>query len=242
MTVFYYWMVCAASFFVKYVTGFGNTLIMTTLYAFVLPTAFITPVDLLLNLPANLSVVWGSRQKIEKQRVLQILIYVLMGTLPGALLLKNGNMAVMKFFLGLLVMALGAQMLLCHPACKKANTKPSPFILMLCGVALGAYGVGAVLAAYLKDKIEDAEEFRGTLCSVFLLENLSRIFTYWSTGLLTWQVLRFDLILLPAVLIGLFIGRITLRRIKPQSLKKGVEILLIFSGASLAANNLFFLL
>lgn len=83
------WFIAAfMAYFVKGLCGFANTLIFTTILSFGAANASISPVDLLLGYPANLILTWKNRRSLDPKVYLPLAILVLVGSIPGALILK----------------------------------------------------------------------------------------------------------------------------------------------------------
>ncbi|MDO4484789.1 MAG: hypothetical protein Q4C54_10300 [Clostridia bacterium] len=52
-----------AAYFIKGLTGFGNTLIVTSIMAHTMDNAVVTPVELILTYPANVILSWQHRKQ-----------------------------------------------------------------------------------------------------------------------------------------------------------------------------------
>ena len=64
-TAIYLALSTAFASFVKQVAGFGNTLIITTLFAFVMESRLISPLALIITTPANIVLLVKERKKIQ---------------------------------------------------------------------------------------------------------------------------------------------------------------------------------
>ena len=62
------------------------------------------------------------------------------------------------------------------------------------GVCAGLFGINMFIVAYLQRTARDYSEFKGSMCFLFLGENLFRLCTYAINGLLTREVLFFGLV------------------------------------------------
>lgn len=69
--------VILVAYLIKYVTGFGNTLIINSLLSFTRENRFISPVDLILNLPTNAYMAWKDRKAISFRIVIPLTITVI---------------------------------------------------------------------------------------------------------------------------------------------------------------------
>ena len=95
---------------IKGLCGFANTLVFTSVLSFGESNAAISPVDLLLGYPMNLILAWKSRKSLEPKIYVPLAMLVLMGSIPGAFLLKNVDVGAIKLIFGLVVIAFGTGM------------------------------------------------------------------------------------------------------------------------------------
>ena len=100
------------AFYIKGLCGFANTLVFTSILAFGTANINISPVELVLGYPTNFILAWKNRSKLDKWIFAPLSILVILGSLPGAFLLKNVSSGSVKIVFGILVIALGTEMLL----------------------------------------------------------------------------------------------------------------------------------
>lgn len=231
-------VVCAYT--VKGMCGFANTLVFGTIMSFKTNNINITPVELIVGYPSNLYIALKERKSISLKVWLPLSILVILGTIPGALFLKNGNTASIKFLFGFAVVLIGLEMLMREKqTLKKRNSKAALIMIgILSGILCGLFGIGAFLAAYISRTTDNQKQFRGNICLVFFVENTFRIILYSITGILNLVVFNQALMLLPFMVIGLAIGVLLSKVVNEIIVKKVVIILLILSGISLIANNM----
>ena len=237
----YLWIIAAAvSYFIKGLCGFANTLIFTSILSFGAANANISPIDLLLGCPANLVLTWKNRKSLDPKVYLPLAALVLAGSIPGAFLLKNVDARAIKLVFGVVVTALGAEMLSREYSRKKV--KSSRLVLVIIGVAAGVlcglFGVGALLAAYVNRVTEDGSAFKANISAVFIADNVFRLVLYSALGLLTMDTVRFALLLIPFALLGLAAGIKCSDHMDEKLVKKITSALLILSGISLILKNL----
>ena len=237
----YLWIIAATvSYFIKGLCGFANTLIFTSILSFGAANANISPIDLLLGCPANLILTWKNRKSLDPKVWLPLAALVLAGSIPGALLLKNVDARAIKLVFGIVVIALGVEMLSREYSGKKV--KSSRLLLVIIGVAAGVlcglFGVGALLAAYINRVTEDGSSFKANISAVFIVDNIFRMILYSVLGLLTLDTVRFALLLIPFALLGLFVGIKCSDHMDEKLVKKMTSVLLILSGISLILKNL----
>ena len=207
-----YWIIAAlAAFFVKGLCGFANTLVFTSILSFGVSNASISPVELLLGYPTNFILAWKERKSIRWEICLPLALLVVVGTIPGVFFLKSANVSSIKVLFGAIIVLIGAEML--WSDANGSRFKQSKFLLILIGILsgilCGLYGVGALLGAYLGKVTNDSHSFKANICTVFVIENTLRIVLYTVWGLLTFDVLRQAVVLLPFMLIGLGSGMLS---------------------------------
>ncbi len=230
------WMMFAAvcAYFVKGLCGFANTLVFSTILSFSTNNVNISPVDVVLGLPSNIMISYKERKSVQWKVCLPLAGLVLLGDIPGILLLKNTNTQVIKGIFGFVIIAIGVEMLLREYMRK---TKKSQLLLItigiLSGILCGLYGIGALLAAYMGRVTDNSSSFKGNLCIVFLIDNLFRLVMYGVTGIITLATLKQSVILFPFMALGLFLGMKGSSFLDEKKIKKLVIIMLILSGVSL---------
>lgn len=108
------WMMFATvcAYFVKGLCGFANTLVFSTILSFSTNNVNISPVELVLGLPSNIMISYKERKSVQWKVCLPLAGLVLLGDIPGILLLKNTNTQVIKGIFGFVIIAIGVEMLL----------------------------------------------------------------------------------------------------------------------------------
>jgi uncharacterized membrane protein YfcA len=234
------WIIATlAAFFVKGLCGFANTLVFTSILGFGENNVAISPVELMLGYPSNLILTWKNRKSLKKEVFIPLAVLVLLGSIPGALLLKNVDVKSIKIVFGVVVILLALEMFLREKSTKKY--KESRLVLaiigIVSGVLCGLFGVGALLAAYIGRTTDNSKEFKGNISAVFIADNTFRIILYSVLGVITFDGIKQALILLPVALIGLFLGIKSASILDEKLAKHLVIVLLIISGIILISKN-----
>lgn len=237
----YLWMTAAvAAYFIKGLCGFANTLVFTTILSFGTPNADISPIDLLLGYPSNLLLIWKNRKSLDPKVFLPLAALVLAGSIPGALLLKNVDTRMIKLVFGVVVAALGAEMILREYS--RRGVRSSRLALAVIGVASGVlcglFGVGALLAAYVSRVTEKSSAFKANICAVLIVDNTFRMILYGALHILTLDALKMSLVLFPFGCLGLFAGMKCSSRVSEKAVRRVTAVLLVLSGVSLILKNL----
>lgn len=230
------------AYFIKGITGFGNTLVMGSLFSFVVSNKLTTPVDLILGIPTNIYIAWRERKNISLKIVIPLSLMLLAGIIPGTFFLKVGDDRILKSILGVVVIGMALEMLTRKPnagVTQKNNPVFLVIIGILSGILAGLYGIGALLVTYISRTTDNKSEFRANICCVFLVDNIFRFFLYFFTGILNKEIFMLSLFLSPAVILGMIIGIKVDSNMKEETVKKSVIALLIISGAILLLKNIF---
>lgn len=230
-------IICA--YIVKGMCGFANTLVFSTILSFQTSNINISPVELIVGYPANLIIAWKERKTLESKIWIPLTCLVIVGSLPGVFLLKNGNITLLKIIFGFVVILIGVEMF--FREYQKKKTKASPIILGLIGTVsgllCGLFGIGALIAAYVSRTTDNNSSFRGNICIVFFVENTFRIILYCVTGIINITILKEAIILFPFMLVGLIIGNKLTKVFDEKVVKKAVIVMLVLSGVSLVIKN-----
>ena len=235
------WSVAAfTAYFVKGLCGFANTLVFTTILSFGAANVSISPVDLLLGYPANLILTWKNRKSLDPKVFLPSAILVLMGSIPGALMLKNVDARSIKLVFGVVVIALDMEKF--SRECSIKHVRSSKMTLavigLTAGMLCGLFGVGALLSAYISRVTENDGSFKANISAVFVADNTFRIILYITLGLLTPGTIKTVFSLIPFALLGLFTSMKCCGNMKENSIRKITTVLLVLSGISLVLKNL----
>ena len=220
------------AFFIKGLCGFANTLVFTSILAFGANNVNISPIELMLGYPTNLILAWKNRDKLKARVYIPLSILVLIGSIPGALILKNVDAGFVKTVFGIVVILLGTELLLREVMdIKSEGSKVLLGIIgIISGLLCGMFGVGALLAAYVGRVTKTGDEFKANISAVFIVENSFRAILYSILGIITVSEFKKALILIPLMLIGLFAGMKSGSVLNDKVVKKIVIVLLIISG------------
>ena len=201
------WILAAfCAFFVKGLCGFANTLVFDTILGFGVNNVNISPVELILGYPANITLVYKNRKHINKNIVIPLIVVVILGSLPGAFVLRYVNANIVKIIFGVMVTLVGIDMMYREykPSSGKSHKVFDIVIGILAGAMCGMFGVGVLLAAFVSKVTKTSSEFKANLSLVFIAENTFRLFTYIFLGVMTFDSLIKAICLVPVMFIGLW--------------------------------------
>lgn len=218
--------------------GFGSGLVLVGLLALVVPDLRdVVVLVLLVNVPAELFVVFRSRRWIRWRGVAAIGIGVAAGIPLGTVVLRVGDL---PFLLG----ALGASLLAVAIAFLRLDDGfrvdppwwAAPPTGLLSGILTGLFGTGGPpLIVYYRLCGLTKTEFRGNLMAIFLLMTCVRVPSYLAGGLITGPRLAAGVAVLPAVAVGAFVGHRIHVDIPDRTFRRWIALGLFAIGVVLLA-------
>jgi uncharacterized membrane protein YfcA len=232
-------LACAEAVYV--LLGFGAGLIAVGSLALFMPELRDVVVMLLLvNLPAELWVVGSSWRRIEWRGVGMIFAGIVVGIPLGALFLKLGEPTFLLTLLGgVLVMAGSAFLGTPKQAGRALPRWLAPPTGLISGLLTGLFGTGGPpLIFYYQLRGVDKTVFRGNLMALFLLMTVIRVPSYGALGLITGPRVVSAAAVLPAVLLGAFVGNSIHLRLDEASFRRVVSVALVLIGIVLLAQRL----
>ena len=224
-------LVCAEAVYVM--LGFGAGLIAVGALALIMPELRDVVVMLLLvNLPAELFVVWRSRRHISWRGVAIIFIGIGIGIPVGAWFLEAGDPSSLLTVLGLILVAIGAIFL--GAGVRRSRSLPlwtAPPVGLASGILTGLFGTGGPpLILYYQIAGLDKASFRGNLMAIFLLMTAVRVPSYVAFDLVTLPRIWSSIAVFPAVLLGAVIGNRIHLRLGEETFRRLVSAALVLIG------------
>ncbi len=241
MIYLYLWIIAAIlAYLIKGLCGFANTLVFTSVLSFSKSNADISPIDLLLGYPSNIILTFKNRKSLNPKIFLPLAALVLIGNIPGAVILRNVNTYAVKTIFGFVVVFLGTEMFMRE--FKTKNSPSSKYVLgiigILSGILCGMFGVGALLAAYIGRVTKSDSTFKANISAVFIIENTFRIFLYYALNLLTFNTVKAVIPLIPFAFLSLFAGIKISSKLNEKTVRKTTSVLIIISGIFLIFKNI----
>ena len=233
--------ICFVATLIRSTFGFGESLVAVPLLALVIPLEVAVPLAVLISILVATIVVVQDHEQIHFESAKWLIVFALLGIPLGLVILLGVNPYGVKLGLGGLVVAYSAYALFSKRTLHLE--RDSRLWLFACGflsgVLGGAYGInGPPLVIYGNLRRWDAQQFRATLQAYFLPASFLGATGFALNGLLTWHVLRYLLLCLPAIVPTVFLGRSLNRRLQGSSFFKYVYAGLIVVGTLLVVFTL----
>ncbi len=216
--------------------GFGSGLVALGLLALLFPDIK-DPVVLLLlvNLPAELLISWRARRHVRWRPIAMLGVGIALGIPVGAHLLNTADTRSAMTALGWFLIAVGL-VFLRLPA-RRERDLPRWLAVptgLAAGVLNGLFGAGGPpVIIWYHLTAPDKTAFRGSLMTLFLLMGLVRVPTYAVGGLVTPARLVSMAAVLPAVLLGAWIGDRIHISLSDRAFRRLVAVALAVLGALL---------
>lgn len=200
--------------------GFGESLVAVPLFVLFIPLNVAVPLSVLMSVFVALLVVVQDHREIHFNSAKWLIVYAVLGIPPGLLILAYGNEYWIKIMLGILIVLYSAYSMFSKntPQLREDSRAWLFACGFLSGVLGGAYGLnGPPLVVYGNMRRWSAMHFRATLQAYFLPASFIGMAGYAIQGLLGWEVFRYFLFCLPAMVPAIFLGRYFNRRLQGSS-------------------------
>ena len=218
--------------------GFGDALIGVPLLALVMPVTVAAPLSVLVSITIATLVLVQDWRHIHFRGAASLLVATMFGIPIGLFLLTHAPERIVKAVLGALITAFSVYSIRSHHAQLSNDRWAWPFGFVA-GILGGAYAMnGPPVAMYCSLRRWRPAQFRATLQGYFLPASIAGMFGYWAAGLWTPAVSHFYLASLPAVLVGILLGRVVNRRLTGDRFVQYVYGGLVATGIVLLAQSM----
>ena len=220
--------------------GFGSTVIALPLLAQFFALKFAVPLLMLLDLAAFLLLGARVHKRIQYAEIAWLVPFILAGMAAGLTLLIEVAEQKLLPGLGIFLLFYAGYSLARRgppPALRRAWCVP---IGLAGGVFSALFGTGGVLfAIYNAGRIRDKDALRATNAAMIVFSSLVRVVLFGAAGQLTQDgLLETTLLLLPAMLAGVWLGNRLHASVPAAAVVKAVYALLVIAGLTLIARSL----
>ena len=218
--------------FTQGVVGFGFGLVTMALLPLFVSEHFAVPFVAVYCFGVAALIAWQLRAHLQWGRAIPLLVGTAIGVPLGVFALQVANPLTIKLILGLTLIAYSCWSLF---STLEPREREVPIAwAYLAGAAsgvLGAFNTGgppAVVYTTLRNWDKDAT--KSTLQVVFLLTSIIQLVGFAWTGLLTSAVLVQNLLISPAIIIGVVLGHVLYQRIDQLTFKRALLAVLLLVG------------
>ena len=219
------------------IAGFGTALVAAPLLTFYIPVDKVIPLLALLDFAAALITFLYDRKNVSWPELKRLIPLMIGGSLIGVTILLYSRPDILLPMLGFFVVAYSLYALSGYKKTHSFSKLASIPFGVIGGVFSALFGSGGFLyAIYLMGRLEDKTSFRVTQSFLIKCSTLTRAILFLIAGIYNRSLLLTALSCLPAMVIGLYIGRhITLKLSREQFLRI-VNIVVLLSGITLLIN------
>jgi uncharacterized membrane protein YfcA len=229
----------ALAYIVFGVAGFGTALVAGPLLILCLPLSKIIPLLVLLDFVAAFGNWLPSRRDVSRPELLRLLPCMAIGCVIGVVFLLNLKSDLLLLLMGIFISAYALYSL----AVKVRPTEVAPVWAIPTGVTGGLFGAlfgsgGFLYALYLNARLpKDAA--RATQSALISCSTVVRLSLFVIAGVYAdGALLLLAVCLLPAMALGLWIGRRLTRKLSREAFVRLVTWLVLASGIALIARYL----
>ncbi len=221
--------------FLEGITGFGCTVLALPFAIMLVGIHTAVPVLVMLSFLLCLYIVIISKKNIVWKEYLKIVLLVGLGLPIGILSNNYLDEDILTLILSIFMVVVGSRGLW-QAFSKKKNDKPlpkflTPIILLLGGSFQGAFGSGGPLVVtYAAKALPKKNEFRSTLCMVWVTMNIIMIIQNIAVGAVTTEMWKLLLVLIPFLIVGALLGDWAHHHIKDSHFSTIVYGVLVASG------------
>lgn len=215
----------------------GLGVLLTSLVAQVMPVRASTGFLLLILVIADIMAAVYWRRIIAWQNILRLLPWTVVGILIGYFLMGVMKESLFKPLLGIMVLVFVVLDFVRRGFGIELKVKNRLFIALM-GILVGvstmmANAAGPIMTIYLLSMDLPKEDFLGTNAWFFFIVNIIKIPFSVSLGLITWNYLKIDLMLVPIIFLGGVLGVFAIRKIPQKAFDLIVKVLAAVAGFKL---------
>jgi hypothetical protein len=238
--------VVLAAFTVEAALGFGATVVTVALASMFLPLGEVLPAYVPVNMALSAALVVKGRAHVDARLLFtRVAPAVALGMPIGMWLFGRADERLMKLAFGAFIILLGSAEL-ARSSKESARASEGPprvvewVLLLLGGVAHGAYGTGGPMVVYVAGRRLAASKatFRATLSLLWLVLNTVLVGSFVLRGEVGRTSLTRSAMLFPSLLAGLWLGQRLHDRAHAGTFRTAVFGGLVVAGLVLVVRNL----
>lgn len=216
-------------------TGFGAAIIAIPLLAHFFPLRFAVPMMLMFDLFAGFLLGLKNRRQLDRQELLRLLPFLLLGMAAGVTLLVQASERWLLILLGIFVLGYASWSLLSKAVPGPVSPRWAVPAGMIGGAFTAMYGTGGpIYMIYLVRRLPDKNVMRATIGVLIFGAALIRLVLFTGSGFYTQPgLLPLSFALLPCALLGYLAGSHLHKHMSTQRAVQAVWLLLIAGSSSL---------
>ena len=227
-------LVALLAAFTQSLTGFGSALVSMAVLPGLIGIRTAAPLVTLVTVTIDVTLLARYRQALNLRAIWRLVAALVLGVPLGILVLRRVEERLVLAILGAVIAGYALYALLSPRLPRLEHPAWAYGFGFIAGVLGGAYNTsGPPVVIFGNCQRWPPSEFKGNLQGFFLVNDLLVIAGHALSQNLTPLVLRDYLIVLPALIVGLFVGGRLDRRLDPALFRKIVLVLLVVMGLRL---------
>jgi uncharacterized protein len=209
-------------------SGFGFSLLSITAISLILPVAQIVPSIFLLEIAASINLIPSIWREIHWRSLTWLMVGYVIGLPIGGYALIHAPEAPAQIVLGIFVIGTAILMLRGFHLERTPGRAASTATGTASGLLNGAFGIGGPPVVLFYFSTPGAAAIgRASIIFFFLFTDLLGVGYFATQGIVTTQSFVQSLVWLPALLVGVWIGAHGFRRLKQETFRRWVLVILI---------------
>jgi uncharacterized membrane protein YfcA len=231
-------VVMIAGFF-QGLTSFGFALISMPFLLTIIPIKETVPIIVILSLFTNFLVIINCIKKLDLKNIWVLILASLIMAPIGVYSLMYLNQNILKIFVGAFIILFSMILLFGKSFIIKKEKIGYLIVGAISGFLNGSISMsGPPIALFLSSQEKNKDIFRANITFYSIILNIVTIGTYYYSGMLSKNVLEKTIWFIPTMLIGVFVGILSSKRLNEKLFKKISLILLIVSGTWTLLNTI----
>lgn len=226
-------IIAGAGGIVSGLAGFGFGLFTVPLLLMLYPPATVTALVSSLVLASGWIVLLGTWRTVQVRTVSALIPGATIGVFLGTVVLHRLDPAIIKLIAGIVVMLFAASVLRGW----RIDAVHHPLAAPLAGLVSGTLGTstgmsGPPVVLLFTTRQFDMQQFRGSITAYFYYVNAIGLSLLILRGIVGWEQLHVVIRLLPAAIVGGFVGRRVLGFVSQSQFQRLTVIMLLLTGAT----------
>jgi uncharacterized membrane protein YfcA len=208
-------------------TGFGSALLIVPALAVLYGPVEAVVIEILLESPVSLGLLWGAIRVAERKTVLPMLGMFLLFVPVGTVLLTTISPDIVRICISVFVLTMVAILSLQTRMVALVSPKVTLIAGMVSGVAQGMTGMaGPLFATALLARGESARLTRANIIVMAAAIIAISVVSFASFGLISRRTLVLAMVTSPAMLSGVWMGAVLFGRLSHWNLRGGILVFL----------------
>lgn len=221
-------LIIFAASFTQGFSGFGFALVSIPLLSLVIDIKYAIPLGALCGLVVNIYLAFQLKDHIKYFELKKIIWGSVIGIPIGVFVLSAADQTVLKMLLGIFILVFVLITITGIIKPKEFSSNWGYLAGLLSGLFGGAFNTnGPPVLIYFYLKGWDKLKFKGQITGFFIITSLVIVASHLAAGLTTPRIFIDFLYLLPAVLLGIFLGTKLFERISSALFNKVVMFFLL---------------